>query len=262
MKNQSNQSNDQSIRSQNTPPEQSPQTDQISVPIPTVKPYVMWTILGVTVLLFGLQLLTKYLTKYDLPLIYLAKINKAILDGQFWRFITPAFVHASISHIAFNMIALYSFGRSLEGRLGHFRFLVLYLLAAFAGNVMSFWFTAANSVGASTAVFGLLAAENIFVYQNRKYFGTFARRVFLNTALVAAVNLLIGLTPGIDNWGHLGGLLGGAVFSWFAGPLWQVEGIYPSLKITDQRTIKTTLLIGGGVAVIVAVFALYGVLTR
>jgi rhomboid protease GluP len=173
----------------------------------------MWTILGVTVLLFGLQLLTKYLTKYDLPLIYLAKINKAILDGQFWRFITPAFVHASISHIAFNMIALYSFGRSLEGRLGHFRFLVLYLLAAFAGNVMSFWFTAANSVGASTAVFGLLAAENIFVYQNRKYFGTFARRVFLNTALVAAVNLLIGLTPGIDNWGHLGGLLGGAVLT-------------------------------------------------
>lgn len=40
-------------------------------------------------------------------------------------------------------------------------------------------------------------------------------------------NLFIGLAPGIDNWGHVGGLLGGAIFAWFAGPRWEVVGIYP-----------------------------------
>lgn len=40
-------------------------------------------------------------------------------------------------------------------------------------------------------------------------------------------NLFIGLAPGIENWGHVGGLLSGAIFAGFAGPRWEVVGIYP-----------------------------------
>ncbi len=46
---------------------------------------------------------------------------------------------------------------------------------------------------------------------------------------------MIGSLPGIDNWGHIGGLLGGLIFTWFAGPIWEVEGLAPALKLVDQR---------------------------
>jgi hypothetical protein len=59
----------------------------------------------------------------------------------------------------------------------------------------------------------------------------------MNILGVAAVNLFIGATvPGIDNWGHLGGLLGGALFAWFAGPKWEVKGLFPNLELHDQRS--------------------------
>ena len=95
---------------------------------------------------------------------------------------------------------------------------MLYFLAAFAGNVFSFLLTEGYSVGASTAVFGLVAAEVFFFYQNRKLFGSQAKLAIGNAVFIIAVNLFIGLPPGIDNWGHVGGLLGGAIFAWLAGP--------------------------------------------
>ncbi len=119
--------------------------------------------------------------------------------------------------------------------MGHGRFLGLYLIAGLGGNVASFIFSNAASVGASTAIFGLLAAEGIFLYQNKKLFGKNAQRALVNIITVAVINLIIGLSPGIDNWGHVGGLLGGVAFSWFAGPILHVEGVFPSLKLVDGR---------------------------
>jgi rhomboid protease GluP len=58
----------------------------------------------------------------------------------------------------------------------------------------------------------------------------------INSATIAGVNLVLGLSPGIDNWGHLGGLLGGIIFTWFGGPLWELKGLLPNLEIEDQHT--------------------------
>ena len=132
---------------------------------------------------------------------------------------------------------------------------MLYFLGAFAGSVFSFLLTEGYSVGASTAVFGLIAAEVIFFYQNRKLFGSQAKQAIGNTVFIIAVNLFIGLAPGIDNWGHVGGLLGGAMFAWFAGPRWEVVGIYPAFHLQDQREFREIVL-GAGVALLV-----FGVLT-
>jgi rhomboid protease GluP len=53
---------------------------------------------------------------------------------------------------------------------------------------------------------------------------------------MAAINLFIGFTgSGVDNFGHIGGLLGGLTFAWFGGPRWKMEGIYPSLRLVDER---------------------------
>jgi rhomboid protease GluP len=183
--------------------------------------------------------------------VYGARFNQAIRMGEVWRFITPVFLHGSVPHIFFNMYALLSIGSFLERHFGHKRFVLLYFLGAFSGNVFSFMLTGENgySVGASTAVFGLVAAEAVFFYQNRKLFGGQAKQAIGNAVFIIAVNLLIGLTPGIDNWGHVGGLLGGAIFAWFSSPRWEVAGISPDFHLQDQRELREVVL-GAGVVLI------------
>jgi rhomboid protease GluP len=117
-------------------------------------------------------------------------------------------------------------------------------------------FSASPSLGSSTAIFGLLAAEGVFLYQNQKVFGGVARRALNNIIMIAIVNFIIGLSPGIDNWGHMGGLLGGAIFAWFGGPLLKVEGIAPDLRVVDTRESREVItaavvdvVIFGGLAV-------------
>ena len=76
--------------------------------------------------------------------------------------------------------------------------------------------------------------------------------------LVVVVNLVLGLSPGIDNWGHLGGLIGGAVFAWLAGPVLDVGGDYPDLVLTDRREparVWTVALLEAAALTIVAVVA-------
>jgi rhomboid protease GluP len=157
------------------------------------------------------------------------------------------------------MYALLSFGTGLERYFGHGRFLLLYLLGAFAGNVASFLFTNADSVGASTAIFGLLGAEAVFLIQNRKVFPGQFRGAIGNIIFIAAINLfIIGSLPGIDNWGHIGGLFGGLMFTSFAGPKWEVEGIYPAFRLVDKRPFSAVLVGAAMVMLIFGGLALWG----
>jgi len=225
-----------------TAPPLSVHRQQVEIQTPQVRPVVSYTLLVVTILVYMLQLLSSSLLGYDLPVALGMKVNDLIAQGQIWRLFTPMFLHGGILHIGFNMYALFVLGPGLERYFGSSRFLALYLLSGFAGNVMSFAFSPANSLGSSTAIFGLLGAQGVFVYRNREIFGGFARRALTNVVWIAAVNLLIGLTPGIDNWGHLGGLIGGTVFAWLGGPLLALEGTYPSFTVVDRRTTRDWLL--------------------
>lgn len=224
--------------------------------MPQSAPYVTYSIIGITAVIFILQLATQTLIGTDIPAVLFIKSNQLIRAGQVWRLFTPMLLHGSLVHIGFNMYALLSFGVGLERHFGRGRFLLLYVLGAFAGNVASFLFTDANSLGASTAIFGLLAAEGIFLVQNRKLFAGQFRNAIGNIIFIAVINLfIIGSLPGIDNWGHIGGLFGGLIFSWFAGPVYEVEGIYPSYHLVDKRPFSavivgaaTVILIFGGLA--------------
>ncbi len=180
--------------------------------MPRSAPYVTYSIIGVTAFVYVLQLASQALVQTDIPVALFAKANDLIRAGQLWRFLTPALVHGSLAHIGFNMYALFSFGTGLERHFGRKRFLLLYVLGAFTGNVMSFLFSPGYSVGASTAIFGL---------------------------------------PGIDNWGHIGGLLGGLIFTSFAGPLWEIEGISPAYHLVDKRPLREVII---GAATVVLIF--------
>ncbi len=248
----------------------------------TAQPTITYAILAVTVLIYVCQeasqagilrglflslgnlimgsqlmgLLVSQSGSYDIPLLIGAKIPSLIIAGQYWRLITPALLHASLWHIGFNMYALFAIGPSLEAYYGHWRFLALYCLGALGGNILSFWLSSGISVGASTAIFGLAAAQGVFIYQNRALFGARAGKMLGNIILIIVVNLGLGLTGGIDNWGHLGGLLSGLAFAWFAGPRLAVDFSHIEPRLVDQRSQTSAWLAAMVVAFLLAAIAL------
>ncbi len=237
--------------------------ERVALALPNPRPVVTYAILFVTIGVFLLQLYIESTTGQDLLVVYGAKYAPAIQNGEWWRLITPVLLHAGLVHIAFNMYALFALGPQLEKTYGHLRFLTLYVLGGFAGNVLSFIFSPGISVGSSTAIFGLLAAEGFFVYQNRRFFGSRSQSILLNIIGIAAINLLIGQTvPGIDNWGHLGGLLGGGLFASLAGPVWEVEGTPPNLRLVDRRDPLQVQLAALGVLVLFGGLAGYYIYFR
>ena len=232
-----------------------PVPQQVSVRTPQGKPLVTYTLLGLCVAIYALQWATQSFLGLDYPAALGLKVNELIIQGQLWRLFTPMFLHGSILHIALNMYALLAFGPQLERYYGHWRYLALYLVSGFAGNVASFLFSTAPSLGSSTAIFGLLGAEAVFLYRNRKLFGGSAQRALVNLITIAVINLVIGLSPGIDNWGHIGGLVGGVLFAWFGGPVLEVSGIPPELEMVDTRQTTNVILAGLGVLLLFALLA-------
>ncbi len=260
-------SQDTGPASDNPQPASEPQA--IRVPLPYSVPYVTYAIIGVTIVFYLLQIGSVAIFGYPVSFtnidwleLYGARINDFIKAGQVWRFLTPALLHGSIPHIFFNMYALYSIGISLERYFGGRRYLLLYVLGAFTGNVTSFLFTTGYSVGASTAIFGLIGAEAIFLIQNRKLFAGQFNRAIGNVIFIIVINLfLVGSLPGIDNWGHVGGLLGGLMFTSLAGPLWQVESnMVGGFSLVDKRSFRDVLTGAAAVVFVFGALALWGMI--
>jgi rhomboid protease GluP len=208
---------------------------------------VTYVLIGICVVVYLLQAATSYFLHLDIPAALGVKDNNLIMQGQIWRLFTPIFLHGSIIHIGFNMYALFYIGPTLERFYGRWRYLALFILSGFGGNAISFMFSPYQSLGSSTAIFGLLGAQGVLLYQNREIFGSIARRALSQVILIAVVNLVIGLTPGIDNWGHIGGLIGGTLFAWFGGPLLQRQGLFPTNALVNVRGNREAVLAGTGV---------------
>ncbi|MBS4191290.1 rhomboid family intramembrane serine protease [Bacillus sp. FJAT-49705] len=138
---------------------------------------------------------------------YGAKFNPLILEGEWWRFFTPIFLHIGLLHLLMNTLALYYLGTAVERIFGNMRFLFIYITAGFCGSLASFIFSQNLSAGASGAIFGCFGAMLYFgvIYPN-----LFFRTMGFNMIIVLGINLVFGFTmPGIDNAGHIGGLIGG-----------------------------------------------------
>jgi rhomboid protease GluP len=237
----------------NSTSNQSQTPRMLSIALPTYKPSATMVILGVTVLFYLIQVLSETSSNgTDLLFAYGGKINQLIEQGQIWRLLTPVFLHGSITHILLNMYALFILGRVVESAYGHWRFLLLYFLAAFAGNVASFVMSPNPSLGASTAIFGLIGAEAIFVIRNKRFYGNRFSSTLSNIGFIIVLNLAVGFMPGtsIDYWGHIGGLIGGILFAILAGPQWEVAGAYPEMRVSDKLKNSTIILSGIIVAII------------
>jgi len=129
-----------------------------------------------------------------------------VADGEWWRLVTAGFLHASLIHIAFNMLMLWWFGSALEGLLGRGRFLAVYGLGLLAGSAGALLVSPeAATVGASGAVFAVLGAGLVLERRGINVFGGAALTVVL---LNVAITLFV---PNISLGGHLGGLAAGVL---------------------------------------------------
>ena len=137
----------------------------------------------------------------------------AVKSGEYYRLITNAFLHANIIHLLFNMYALYIIGNQVETFIGKWKYLAIYLISGFTCSLLSCALVSVDSLGASGAIFGLMGCLLYFGYHYRLYLGS----VLLSQIIpIILINLVIGFTtPGINNAGHIGGLVGG-IFSTMA----------------------------------------------
>ncbi len=171
------------------------------------------------------------------------------LDGQPWRLFTCTFVHIGLLHLLLNGYALVYIGSLLEPLMGSVRFGVAYLLAGICGSLLSlYWHDYTISAGASGAVFGLYGLFAAFLTTD--LIVKEARGELLkNIGIVVGINLVYGLKGGIDNAGHIGGLLSGALIGY---------ALYPSMKQWQNTRLRNLSLglVTGGVLMVAATVVL------
>src|SRR5204862_6216364 len=160
------------------------------------------TFLIINIIVFLLMAFAGGSTNQTTLMAFGVKSNPEIAKGQWWRFVTPIFIHIGLLHLLFNSYALWSVGPQVEKLYGGGRFVILYVLTGVAGVYGSYAYHPNTiSAGASGAIFGLFGVLLAFGIRYRDTLPPFVKRAVRTGVLPAIViNLIIGFTiPQIDN---------------------------------------------------------------
>lgn len=205
-------------------------------------PIVTFIVLGISLAIFAAELLIPQAG----PLVRLngAQINELVAGGEWWRLLTAAFLHGGITHVGFNMYALYLFGPQLEREVGSVPFAALYVASALAGGA-AFYISEPTgvAVGASGAIFGLFGAWLAASYRGRHT--AVGQAGLRNLLVLLGINLALGFVPGANiAWqAHLGGLVAGIVIAF----VWTL----PQLR--RKAALRTAVAVVVGVAALLPV---------
>ena len=141
-----------------------------------------------------------------------ALVRERVVAGEWWRLISAMFLHGGFDHIFGNLIVLYIVGLACEHAFGGAQTAVLYFASGIAGGLLSMAAGPGPSVGASGAIFGVIAAVIVVLYRWQDRFFVRDKRIGFVLLIWAGWQILTGLAnPFIDNFAHLGGLAGGAI---------------------------------------------------
>lgn len=181
-------------------------------------PYVTYVLIALNIIIFVLMYLFGNGSEDIRTLIEFGALNKTlVLNGEIFRLFTSAFLHIGVIHLFCNMYALYILGKDIESFFGKYKFLFMYIISALVGSFISIIFMDEYvvSAGASGAIFGLMGALLYFGYNYRVTLNNSINKQIIPVILL---NLLIGFTTsGVNNFAHLGGLLGGYIASMAVG---------------------------------------------
>ena len=172
-------------------------------------PYITYALIIINALLYFIPLLTG---SYDKIINDFCIYAPAIKSGELYRLFTGIFLHGNLLHLAFNCYALYILGMQLESFMGKVKYLIIYLFSGLMGALFSMIFNNYSaSIGASGAIFGIMGAIVYFGYHYRVYLGNVIKSQIIP---VIVLNLAIGfLSSEIDNFAHIGGLIGGLLIT-------------------------------------------------
>jgi len=219
--------------------------------LPVSRPWATYVLIGLNAAAFIPTLLSS-----EVVYGYGALIPAAVsVDGQWWRLLTAAFLHGGVMHIVFNLYALRGLGTLLEHFFDARRFLVVYFGALWTSSVLVTLFATPDSktVGASGAIMGVLGALVIFYWRYRTLL-VGGQHYLTEMLKMAAINVLIGLTPHISFWGHFGGLLGGLLLGWALCPRYEYDGFSPALErlpVGPREWLGVLFTFGAGAALLV-----------
>jgi rhomboid protease GluP len=163
------------------------------------------------VALFGWELAAGALASRDSIVEAGALVRDRVLAGEWWRLVSATFLHAGWDHLLGNCLVLYVVGMACEHAFGFVRTAVVYFTSGLTGSVLSGALSPGPSVGASGAIFGVVAAVVVVLYRHQQRFYLRDKRIGFVLLVWAAYQISTGLlNPYIDNYGHLGGFAGGA----------------------------------------------------
>ena len=173
------------------------------------KPYITYFLIAVNVIFY---LVSIFSGQYDTVINDYCIFGPSIRSGQYYRLLTGIFLHGSIFHILFNCYALYVIGSQIESFMGRIKYVIIYFFSGLIGAFFSMSFGGnIASIGASGAIFGLMGAMVCFGYYYRVYLGNVVKSQLIP---VIVLNLFLGfISQGVDNFAHIGGLIGGIMIT-------------------------------------------------
>jgi len=173
-------------------------------------PFVTYFFIGVNAIVLLLMYMAGYPADIWVPARFGAIVPSYILDdGQWYRLFTAMFIHFGVAHFAANVMGLIIFGTRVERYFGRLAFCLTYIFTGLMGSAFSLYFTRGYAAGASGAVYGLIGV--IFAY-TRITGRSIELMNWYIMFLFAGMGIAMGLmTTGVDNFGHLGGLVGGFI---------------------------------------------------
>ncbi len=135
--------------------------------------------------------------------------------GRFWTVVSASYLHGGILHLIFNMMALKQLAPWASGEFGNSRMFTIYTLGGIIGYVISYFAGVAFTIGASAAVCSLIGA---LLYYGKSRGGAYGSSVYREVSGWVISLFVFGLIfPGINNWGHGGGLIGGVILGVILG---------------------------------------------
>lgn len=176
-------------------------------------PYITYLLIIINCIFFFVPIL---FGQYDDVLSKFWIYGPKIRGGEYYRLLTGIFLHGSIMHLLLNCYSLYIIGSQIESFLGKWKYIIIYLFSGITGALLSITLNGMiPSIGASGAIFGLMGSLLYFGYYYRVYLGNVVKSQIIP---LIVLELSMGfLSTGVDNFAHIGGLVGGIIITMALG---------------------------------------------